>query len=136
MNSPLPPPENTVQQIAPPSPDQSTLSEALHYLEQAKEQGEASPTVADYAAKLQRDQQNFLQRMREMDHAHHERMIRTAGEMQIQTRMADAHLQVYLRESHETAMAALRSATGKGDLGTQLTGKAIDFTFDWLRSKF
>jgi len=132
----LPPQDNQQVQIAPPPDDQSTLSEALKYLEQAKEQGEQTPSVADYAAKLALDQRNFLERMRERDHAHQERMIRTAGEMQIRQRMADAQMQSYLQQSHERVMASLKQASGKGDLGSQLTSRAIDFAFDWMRSRF
>jgi len=132
----LPPQDNQQVQVAPPSDDQATVMEALKYLDQAQAKGEASPTVQEYAAKIALDARNFIERMKNIDHAHQERMIRTAGEMQMRQRMADAQTQIYIRESHERLMASLRQATGKGDIGAQLTKQAIDFTFDFLRSKF
>jgi len=132
---PLPPQDNQVQ-VQPHVPDQGTISEALQYMEKSKADIDQAGTIGDAAKAMLIQQQTFLQRMKQMDHDHAERMATNLGRIQIQGRIQEVQTQAYLQQQHERIMASLRRSTGKGDLTTQLTEKAISFTFDWLRSRF
>jgi len=130
------PPGSEVQVQPPPAPDQSTMSEAMGYIEKARAAQVDGPTIADTAQQILLNQQNFLQRMRDAEYAHRMDMIRTAAQYRMMEADQQARVRAGLERQNQQFMAELKAQYGKGDFASQVTQGAVDCAFSWVKSKF